>query len=338
MRTPQADRFSSIVALPNRASDLARGQQHRTRRSQQQNECQFDRIKALEPARRIKSRLCRGFHGAAIPGCPETFQSSRQNSRDRRESSEDQQQKDQHQKVRQVREGDVVALPAGVADWFYNNGDSPLVLVQLLDTSNAANQLDQDFRNSSKEAQTREANMKAKVEEASRKDIATSSVASTSDYSQKLSTPQEIRGGRARTRTPKEQVVEQCLENHSALQLKHNINNPEMLIFNPQLSLTTVNSSISHLAYQLCQRVSYPICYITRGSEDSDCWRQRQAVLMDKFKRSSNYSTTKLCSVKKQEAKDWSGCACECLPDLKEDARKLKNNRMKLVFSVSITT
>ena len=83
----------------------------------------------------------RGFHGAVIPGCPETFQSSGQNSRDRRESSQD-----HHQKVRQVREGDVVALPSGVADWFYNNGDSPLVLVQLLDTSNAANQLDQDFR------------------------------------------------------------------------------------------------------------------------------------------------------------------------------------------------
>jgi hypothetical protein len=40
----------------------------------------------------------------------------------------------------------VVALPSGVADWFYNDGDSPLVLVQLLDTSNPANQLDQDFR------------------------------------------------------------------------------------------------------------------------------------------------------------------------------------------------
>ncbi|XP_034894013.1 legumin B-like [Populus alba] len=83
----------------------------------------------------------RGIHGAVFPGCPETFQSSGNSSQDRRESSED-----QHQKVRQVREGDVVALPSGVADWFYNNGDSPLVLVQLLDTSNPANQLDQDFR------------------------------------------------------------------------------------------------------------------------------------------------------------------------------------------------
>jgi hypothetical protein len=83
----------------------------------------------------------RGIQGAVFPGCPETFQSSGNSSQDQRESSED-----QHQKVRQVREGDVVALPSGVADWFYNNGDSPLVLVQLLDTSNPANQLDQDFR------------------------------------------------------------------------------------------------------------------------------------------------------------------------------------------------
>eukprot|EP00258_Populus_trichocarpa_P015103 XP_006370929.1 legumin B [Populus trichocarpa] len=84
----------------------------------------------------------RGIQGAVFPGCPETFQSSGQVSRDQSQSSED-----QHQKVRQVREGDVVALPSGVADWFYNDGDSPLVLVQLLDTSNPANQLDQDFRN-----------------------------------------------------------------------------------------------------------------------------------------------------------------------------------------------
>ncbi|CAK7328522.1 unnamed protein product [Dovyalis caffra] len=140
--------------------------------SQHGQQCQLDRINALEPSRKIKSeagvteiwdendrqfqcagvvlirhkinnRGLLGVHGAVIPGCPETFQSSGQYSRDRRgrESSED-----QHQKVRQVREGDVVALPAGVADWFYNNGDSPLVLVQLLDTSNDANQLDQDFR------------------------------------------------------------------------------------------------------------------------------------------------------------------------------------------------
>ncbi|CAK7331336.1 unnamed protein product [Dovyalis caffra] len=97
-----------------------------------------------------KMMSSRGMHGAVFPGCPETFQSSGQFSRDRRESTfsggRRQSTEDRHQKVRQVREGDVVALPSGVADWFYNNGDSPLVLIQLLDTSNLANQLDQDFR------------------------------------------------------------------------------------------------------------------------------------------------------------------------------------------------
>ncbi|KAJ4825719.1 hypothetical protein Tsubulata_001219 [Turnera subulata] len=86
----------------------------------------------------------RGFHGAAFPGCPETFQSSSgsQAAGEKRRAIS----RDEHQKVRQIREGDVVALPAGVADWFYNEGNSPLVLVQFLDTGNAANQLDQDFR------------------------------------------------------------------------------------------------------------------------------------------------------------------------------------------------
>ncbi|KAL9404482.1 hypothetical protein Peur_001454 [Populus x canadensis] len=123
------------------------GQQQQGQRRSQQNECQFDRINALEPARKFRSEAGvteiwdENDQQFQCAGCPETFQSSRQNSRDRRESSQD-----HHQKVRQVREGDVVALPSGVADWFYNNGESPLVLVQLLDTSNAANQLDQDFR------------------------------------------------------------------------------------------------------------------------------------------------------------------------------------------------
>ncbi|MDK0701803.1 cupin domain-containing protein, partial [Clostridium perfringens] len=52
----------------------------------------------------------------------------------------------QHQKVRQIREGDVIALPAGVAHWIYNRGQSNLVLVSLYDVGNAANQLDQLFR------------------------------------------------------------------------------------------------------------------------------------------------------------------------------------------------
>ncbi|KAL2230086.1 UNVERIFIED_CONTAM: 11S globulin seed storage protein Jug r 4 [Sesamum indicum] len=53
---------------------------------------------------------------------------------------------DRHQKVRQFRQGDILALPAGLTLWFYNNGGEPLITVALLDTGNAANQLDQTFR------------------------------------------------------------------------------------------------------------------------------------------------------------------------------------------------
>lgn len=53
---------------------------------------------------------------------------------------------DRHQKVRQFRQGDVLALPAGFTLWFYNNGEEQLETVALLDTSNEANQLDQTFR------------------------------------------------------------------------------------------------------------------------------------------------------------------------------------------------
>ncbi|CAL1361675.1 unnamed protein product [Linum trigynum] len=53
--------------------------------------------------------------------------------------------RDQHQKIRKIRQGDIIAIPARVADWFYNDGQSPLVLVQIMDTSNFANQLDQNF-------------------------------------------------------------------------------------------------------------------------------------------------------------------------------------------------
>ncbi|KAJ8765196.1 hypothetical protein K2173_011456 [Erythroxylum novogranatense] len=85
--------------------------------------------------------LGRGIHGAVIPGCPETFQSSQSQSQEQRPSS-----RDQHQKVRQIREGDILAVPAGVSDWIYNNGQSQLVLVAIVDTSNPANQLDENFR------------------------------------------------------------------------------------------------------------------------------------------------------------------------------------------------
>ncbi|KAB8491080.1 hypothetical protein FH972_025376 [Carpinus fangiana] len=87
----------------------------------------------------------RGFQGAVIPGCPETFQSD-SSSQGRGGRRSQQRGSDQHQKVRQIREGDILALPAGVAHWIYNDGESQLVLVSLLDTSNQANQLDENPR------------------------------------------------------------------------------------------------------------------------------------------------------------------------------------------------
>ncbi|XP_062105104.1 legumin B-like [Humulus lupulus] len=85
----------------------------------------------------------RGIHGAVIPGCPETFErGTSASSRGYTSQGSD----EQHQKVREIREGDIVALPAGVADWVYNSGDSPLVLIAFVDVGNQANQLDQFSR------------------------------------------------------------------------------------------------------------------------------------------------------------------------------------------------
>jgi oxalate decarboxylase/phosphoglucose isomerase-like protein (cupin superfamily) len=85
-----------------------------------------------------------GVQGAVISGCPETYQSGSSSQFRNRKTQE--RNRDQHQKVRPIREGDVVAVPAGVAQWIYNKGDSDLVLVVLHDTLNEANQLDLNAR------------------------------------------------------------------------------------------------------------------------------------------------------------------------------------------------
>ncbi|XP_060180787.1 11S globulin seed storage protein 1-like [Lycium barbarum] len=85
----------------------------------------------------------RGIHSTMIPGCAETFESQSGESRtgERRRSFND-----RHQKLRRFRAGDVLALPAGVSFWIYNDAEEPIVTVSLLDTSNHANQLDLSFR------------------------------------------------------------------------------------------------------------------------------------------------------------------------------------------------
>jgi len=49
---------------------------------------------------------------------------------------------DQHQKISRFRQGDVIALPTGVAQWVYNDGNRPIIAVTLLDVTNNENQLD----------------------------------------------------------------------------------------------------------------------------------------------------------------------------------------------------
>ncbi|KAK3028148.1 hypothetical protein RJ639_039009 [Escallonia herrerae] len=158
---------------------------------QQQNECQIQKINALEPNDRVQAEAgeselwdwkndqfrCagvavirhriqskglllpsytnapllvyieqgRGFHEVIFPGCAETFQSSQQSQQGREQEGQRFQQ-DRHQKIRHFREGDIVAIPAGAAHWLYNDGDRELIAVVLLDTSNNANQLDQNPR------------------------------------------------------------------------------------------------------------------------------------------------------------------------------------------------
>ncbi|KAF4387123.1 hypothetical protein G4B88_024695 [Cannabis sativa] len=85
----------------------------------------------------------RGILGVTFPGCPETFEESQ---RGQGQGQSQGSQPDRHQKLRHVREGDIVAIPAGVAYWSYNNGDQQLVFVSLLDTSNVNNQLDDNPR------------------------------------------------------------------------------------------------------------------------------------------------------------------------------------------------
>ncbi|KAL3749631.1 hypothetical protein ACJRO7_010717 [Eucalyptus globulus] len=90
-----------------------------------------------------------GILGTVIPGCPETFQSSQQSQfgpqfgqGGQMRGGEGQRFQDQHQKISRFRQGDVIALPTGVAQWVYNDGNRPIIAVTLLDVTNNENQLD----------------------------------------------------------------------------------------------------------------------------------------------------------------------------------------------------
>ncbi|CAI0432378.1 unnamed protein product [Linum tenue] len=158
---------------------------------QQGNECQLDRINAIEPDNRIQSEAgtietwnpsreqfqCagvaivrrtiepnglllpsysntpqlvyivqgRGHTGIMFPGCPETFEEPQQGGQQQFQTGGSAQ--DQHQKIRTFREGDIIAIPAGVAHWCHNDGNEPVIAVTVHDTSSHLNQLDNNPRN-----------------------------------------------------------------------------------------------------------------------------------------------------------------------------------------------
>ncbi|KAH6807168.1 hypothetical protein C2S51_028276 [Perilla frutescens var. frutescens] len=85
----------------------------------------------------------RGIFGVMVSGCPETYESPQQSPEGLRGAEKF---RDRHQKIEQLREGDVVAIRAGDPHWAYNNGDEDLVVVVMQDNSNNANQLDQNPR------------------------------------------------------------------------------------------------------------------------------------------------------------------------------------------------
>ncbi|XP_058181367.1 11S globulin seed storage protein Ana o 2.0101-like [Rhododendron vialii] len=62
------------------------------------------------------------------------------------EAKDDNPRGTQHQKLVHFRRGDILAQPAGVAHWVYNDGGDQLVLVVIHDTNNHQNQLDQNLR------------------------------------------------------------------------------------------------------------------------------------------------------------------------------------------------
>ncbi|CAK9323542.1 unnamed protein product [Citrullus colocynthis] len=94
-----------------------------------------------------------GFMGMNYPGCAETYeaqstQSSRSTRRMGRRIGAGRSGEDQHQKVRRVRRGDMIVIPAGTVQWCYNDGGEDLIAVAFMDLNNDDNQLDLRMRGS----------------------------------------------------------------------------------------------------------------------------------------------------------------------------------------------
>ncbi|KAE8650659.1 11S globulin seed storage protein 2 [Cucumis sativus] len=90
-----------------------------------------------------------GFLGLNFPGCnvEEYEAQSAQLSRSSRRIRVDKEE-DKHQKVRRVRRGDMIVIPAGTVQWCYNDCGQDLVVVAFMDLNNDDNQLDLRVRSS----------------------------------------------------------------------------------------------------------------------------------------------------------------------------------------------
>ncbi|KAJ1416593.1 RmlC-like cupin domain superfamily [Sesbania bispinosa] len=82
----------------------------------------------------------RGVLGIAVPGCAETYEEPQPQGE--RRGRPHQLPQDRHQKVRYVKQGDVIAIPPGVPYWSYNYGNTPLIIITLLHTTSMESQLD----------------------------------------------------------------------------------------------------------------------------------------------------------------------------------------------------
>ncbi|KAK9146374.1 hypothetical protein Sjap_006277 [Stephania japonica] len=98
-------------------------------------------------------------HSEVIPGCPETYQQAA-GGQQQQQQQQGGRRADEHQKVRRLKRGDIVATPPGFVQWFYNDGNTDLVLVTLLDTANSQNQLDNQDRDFFLAGNPREAEQK----------------------------------------------------------------------------------------------------------------------------------------------------------------------------------
>ncbi|MED6190087.1 hypothetical protein PIB30_102314, partial [Stylosanthes scabra] len=79
-----------------------------------------------------------GYFGLIFPGCPGTIEEPIQAS----QSQKSQMEKESHQKVHRFKEGDLIAVPHGVAFWMYNDQDTDVVTLCFMQTESPHNQLD----------------------------------------------------------------------------------------------------------------------------------------------------------------------------------------------------